>query len=1588
MSTTPSELPAGRQYVNFEEFIDYHLHRTRSQFKVTDIATACVLCGLGLASYLLLFVVMDQWVIPGGWPVAARIGMLGVVVGAMTWLIARRVVRPLTRSVNALYAAREIEKTDPKLKGTLLAAVDLQGVQLSEEDRKTVVRAIEKRAALGLQSIDVEQAVNRLPLLRLSYGLLGIVAISCLYVVLSPKDPFVSVRRALLPTSELQVATRTTISNVSPGDQTLPARSMLDVEADIRGRNTGPVHLVYTTADRSFVDQPVEMRRIDEGLPRFRGSITGPNGKGILQDLTWRIQADDAQTVDYRLTIVQPPSATVNEIKYVHPQYMELPPRTAMGGTIDGWEGSQVTLSATANMPVKSAVLQLFDTEDGYLKGDRGEQIAVRVNKGTELSASWALGLRADGTYARFYRLQVETSSGARDPEPAQYSIKIRPDQAPEVALLHPTSDLERPLNVPLPLAIQASDADFGLRTVTLKSEKNGEGMADVRLFEDRLPSQAIRADYEWDIARHGLKVGDVVQFWIEVRDSKQPVANRKVTNRLNLKIVAPVSPEAAREQLVADKAAQQDQLAQADPQMRDPENGDPQPPEADNKPPRDDNSPAPEPAAARQPADARPENTDPKQNGEPKEPSPPETEPTSDDPQPDKGNGADEKRPADDAEALERFIRQIEEEQRKRQPGNEPKDDGDSKPSADNPEEPGRHEKQPATEQPDAPGKAPRERRDNPRNSGQPDNSQDAKNRPTSNPSEEQPGREDDNRENNPSKRNDPAESKKVDPAGKGKAPTQQRERPGTDDATGANAPMPSNSGEPTDKPSRNEEGPEQRGGKPGDARNNSTKSPREQGEGGPGTKRENDPQQKPKEGTTPEIPGEEKPGKSMKNAPGRGEKGQPSAEKPGVNPEETDAGSKPQDVSASKTPGEQSKPDVRNPDSGKSESAPNQPAEPGDKSKPGTTREPGSQPDNNKGQDPSEKNPRGDKNATGEKSPASAKNPGANEKNKTPGQKSQPEAKPDPMNAGPNGAANDSVKPDDATAEKPAGDQTSDRPDDSSPGKKPMPGEKSDAPKAKNGKPESKGAEKGEDGVKRPAGKPEPGTDQPSDEPGKDPKPGHAPGEKTTPASKKPTPPPESGEAKPADNQKAEDKPGKSKGNGKPASSEQADSSRPERGPAPKSEDEQPSDGPSSAKPSKPSNQKGDPKAAGEEKNDGQGSGQTGSKPGEGKTGKPQNSPGSAESPSSEGQPSATPGDKQSQPGQGKSGQGEKGKTGDSTRPDAKGNGKSADPNSEGTEGPSKTPGQPSRPEAKPGSAPNGSERSDKAKDVPQGDKPGVGKPGTETEGPQSDQGSGEKPDGKGGDMPGDQPGSSSSKQPGGEGEEASSGKGGEQPGQSPEGKGAGKGGSDSQPSAAPGGKGGRPGSPGEGPRKNPKAAGQTGESQGTDVDRRGEGGNASDDNPSGERPEPVDALTADEQAEAAKLEYARKATDLVLNRIQDQLERGEVDQKTLDELGWTKADLERFADRLKQRKQTADTDDGSPEAIARKMQFEEELKQLRVGNDIRKRSESGGAARRTTIGNKLAPVPPELRDQYDAYTRGLSKSKSAPTAPPSRK
>jgi hypothetical protein len=633
---TPASGDGGRQYVGFEEYIEYQLRVARKGIHGADLLSGIVGALLLVAGYLFLFAVTDHWVVRGGWGTGARYvwwGLFLAGVGYWTW---SRIFRPWSQRVTQLYAASQLEQAHPELKSNLLTLIDLQNA--GRPVSPVIIEAMERRAATNLQQVNVDDAVDRRPLTQLSYALLAMVVVLCIYTLASPKSLMSSAWRALFPMSNVAAGTRTTILEVLPGDTTLLSHSKPEITTVLSGAIPEEVRLVFSTADRKIVDEVVKLQDTEEGIHRFRGRLIGEGGAGLLQNVTYRVEAGDAVSPTYSITVRQPPTATVNEVVYDYPTYMGIDDRTQADSAIDAWEGTTVTIKAQANVPIDSANIQFFDTDDTT---QRGVELPMQVQDGVNLTFTQQLKFRPDGTFPRFYR--IEPVRGAeRGIGMTLHTQRIRPDLSPKIEVLYPQGDLELPANATLPVAYEASDPDFMLKSVVMKFEKDGELLPRQEILFDSPPlAPKTKGKHSLAMQPFGLEPGQTLVLWLEAKDNFEPFADR-VSNltrspKITITITAPIDPQAAADQQERQEQAANQQLEQSDPMENPAEpNGQPQEPMPGNtdQPPMPDQPKQDDPMAEGQPPM-------PQQEGQPQEPMPNQGEPEGD-PQQGQKQGAD----------------------------------------------------------------------------------------------------------------------------------------------------------------------------------------------------------------------------------------------------------------------------------------------------------------------------------------------------------------------------------------------------------------------------------------------------------------------------------------------------------------------------------------------------------------------------------------------------------------------------------------------------------------------------------------------------------------------------------------------------------------------------------------------------------------------------------------------------------------------------------------------------------------------------------------------------------------------------------
>ncbi len=554
-------LPAQRAE---ERLVDQHIRRTRRALKLVDFTAGMITLTIGVLAYLLMMAVLEHWVIPGGWGDRARFGLFGVLIlgiAVYSW----RTFWPLLRqTINPAYAALAIEQSTPSLKNSLLNLLLLRNRkrQMSQQ----VLQAIEQQAEQRLSQVPMDSVVDRSAILRLGYILVAITAICVLYRFLSPKDLFSSAGRVLMPWSSIATPSRVQILDVTPGDAKAARGEQLQIAAEVLGlEEDEPVRLLYSTADEQIVGQEILMKASGGGSTfscRVPSRLGAGRGKGIQQDFTYWIEAGDALSPHYEVTVFARPTMVVHRLRYDYPAYTGYPSRDVEHtGDIRAVEGTQVTLFAQANKPIKTAHVD-FEAD--------GRRDLLMNSSDQEATVTFPLALRDDRRTPRYqsYVLRYETADGNQNQQPPKYQIDVQPDYSPEIQLLLPEEAmLEVALNQEVNFELEARDPDFALSKVILIGKLGEEQVLQVELLARNHTGKFV-GKLRKTPQEMGLKVGDVLEYWGAAADNRRPEANLAYSAHRKLRVIGPWQGNSEGDKNQGGEGQQQNEKGEGDEQQ------------------------------------------------------------------------------------------------------------------------------------------------------------------------------------------------------------------------------------------------------------------------------------------------------------------------------------------------------------------------------------------------------------------------------------------------------------------------------------------------------------------------------------------------------------------------------------------------------------------------------------------------------------------------------------------------------------------------------------------------------------------------------------------------------------------------------------------------------------------------------------------------------------------------------------------------------------------------------------------------------------------------------------------------------------
>ena len=282
--------------------------------------------------------------------------------------------------------------------------------------------------------------------------------VAAIYKVASPKDPVKTVGRIMAPWADIAPPTRVAIVAVHPGNSTVMRGQAAKISAEIAGLGRSQeVKLIYSTADGQTVNRSLAMRLPADGY-RFECDL--PEGKGgIQQDVEYRVVAGDATSSDFHLAVQAAPTIVIEAVDYAYPGYTGMVAQTVdHQGDLKAIEGTQVTLHAVANQPIKSAFVDLD------CNGTDDAAHDVRRSQGDGHDHAGAEARSADAGARAAINCGSPTPRGKENLQPIRHEIEVTRDVSPEVEFLAPKRDeIEVPLNVPLVCEISAHDPDFAL---------------------------------------------------------------------------------------------------------------------------------------------------------------------------------------------------------------------------------------------------------------------------------------------------------------------------------------------------------------------------------------------------------------------------------------------------------------------------------------------------------------------------------------------------------------------------------------------------------------------------------------------------------------------------------------------------------------------------------------------------------------------------------------------------------------------------------------------------------------------------------------------------------------------------------------------------------------------------------------------------------------------------------------------------------------------------------------------------------------------------------------------------------------------
>jgi hypothetical protein len=437
-------------------------------------------------------------------PFAAGLSILGA--GLIVFAIVRWIVVPLLRMPGRDAFVAMIERRYPEEKNLIVNAY-----QLGDADRPSqagsapdLVEVVVSKAEKRIGGMDVRKWRDPAPDRPFLWAGAAAVIVVGLLAAISPQQLAGAWTQVIRPS---EARPPEVVLQVSPGDLEVDRGSDVPIRVAVTGTDKPPL--------LQFRERHGTWRKRNFAPADPEGAPGSPAAwETVLPDvdraLEYRVEAPRAQSDLFTINVREVPRLSGFRALMDYPDYTGLPTETLTSGTGDltALKGTKVDLRILTNRPLAGGYLDW--RTDGAAEDTRLDLAPVDP---TTMKTDITLGKPA--SYA-VVLLDEDGSERLRSP---RYRVDPAADRYPLLTLHYPQDDHDLSEDMMERIVADAAD-DYGFHSVRVKYRVDDGDEKSVPFAPFTAGQTEFRLDTLWDLSGLDLLPGNVITYYVEVRDN------------------------------------------------------------------------------------------------------------------------------------------------------------------------------------------------------------------------------------------------------------------------------------------------------------------------------------------------------------------------------------------------------------------------------------------------------------------------------------------------------------------------------------------------------------------------------------------------------------------------------------------------------------------------------------------------------------------------------------------------------------------------------------------------------------------------------------------------------------------------------------------------------------------------------------------------------------------------------------------------------------------------------------------------------------------------------------------------------------